>query len=131
MTDKPVILKQDRTAAEAARMMRDEHVGNVLVTNNGELYGIVTDRDLVVRCIANGENPEDMKLGQLCSKELRTVSPEAELREAIAIMSDSAIRRLPVVDGKKPVGIVTLGDLAVALDRDSVLGEISAAPPNH
>ena len=116
------------TASDAARRMRDEDVGNVLVTHDDALYGIVTDRDLVVRCMADGNNPAEMSLDQLCSKELVFLSPDSDAKEAVKLMRDKAIRRIPVVENKKPIGIVSLGDLAVRLDRDSALGAISDAP---
>jgi CBS domain-containing protein len=131
MSPKPLALTRDRTAAEAARLMRDSDVGDVLVTESGRLCGIVTDRDLVVRCIADGRDPETTTLDEICSKVLTTLSPDSELDEAIDMMRAKAVRRLPVVDGRRPVGIVSIGDLAVAFGRESLLGEISAAPPNR
>jgi CBS domain-containing protein len=131
MSPQPLALTLDQTAAEAARLMRASDVGDVLVTESGELCGIVTDRDLVVRCIADGRDPETTTLDQVCSKVLITLSPDSGLAEAIATMRAKAVRRLPVVDGKTPIGIVSIGDLALAMNPQSVLGEISAAPPNR
>ena len=131
MTPQPVALTLDQTAAEAARVMRDSDIGDVLVTESGELRGIVTDRDLVVRCIADGRNPEMTTLDEICSKTLITLTPDSPLHEAITMMRAQTVRRLPVVDGKVPIGIVSIGDLARGLDRESVTGRISAAPPNR
>jgi CBS domain-containing protein len=131
MSPQPLALTFDQTAADAARLMRDSDVGDVLVTESGELCGIVTDRDLVVRCIAEGRDPETTALDEICSTVLITLAPDSRLDDAIAIMCAKTVRRLPIVDGRTPIGIVSIGDLALAVDRESVLGKISAAPPNR
>ena len=131
MTRRLVMLEADRSALDAAQSMRDHDVGDVLVTEGGKLRGIVTDRDIVVRCVAENGDARSIELGTLCTGELVTVGEDATVGEAIKLMIDRAIRRLPVVAGGKPVGIVTLGDLAVEQDRESALGRISAAPPNR
>ena len=123
-------LDANASVLDAARCMRDADIGDVLVTDNGKLRGIVTDRDLVVRCMAE-QASSDAKIGQLCSTDLITISPDEEIDKAVKLMSDNAIRRLPVVDGERPVGILSLGDLAVDRDRQSALGSISAASPNQ
>ncbi|HEX7038432.1 MAG TPA: CBS domain-containing protein [Pseudomonadales bacterium] len=123
-------LDSNATVLEAARCMRDADIGDVLVTEGGKLRGIVTDRDLVVRCMAE-QASADAKLGQLCSGDLVTISPDEEIDRAVKLMSDHAIRRLPVVEGDRAVGILSLGDLAIERDRQSALGRISAASPNQ
>lgn len=123
-------LDSNATVVEAARCMRDEDIGDVLVTDDGRLRGIVTDRDLVVRCMAE-QASADAKIGELCTGDLVTISPDDEIDEAVRLMSDHAIRRLPVVEGDRAVGILSLGDLAIERDRKSVLGRISAASPNQ
>jgi CBS domain-containing protein len=129
MTSDPVVLEATATAADAARQMRERECGDVLVRrNDGSLCGIVTDRDLVLRCIADGRDPESQPLGDLCSSELATLEAEASVDDAVHLMQERAIRRLPIVDAGTPVGIVSLGDLAVARDPHSALGRISAAP---
>ncbi len=129
MSNEPMTLESDRPASEAARVMRIAGVGAVLVTKKGRLCGIVTDRDIVIRCIAESADP-NVALERICSQELTTISADADVDEAIRMMRENAIRRVPVVDGGRPLGIVSLGDVAVACDPDSTLGEISAAPPN-
>lgn len=131
MSETPVTLDKSSTVAQAARRMKDSHVGNVLVVDDAKLFGIVTDRDIVVRCTAEGKDPSSLKLADICSKDLMTVSPDQKVDEAISMMKARAIRRLPVVDDEKPIGIVSIGDLAMERDRESVLGEISAAPSNQ
>jgi CBS domain-containing protein len=130
MTPDPVSLAPDATAAEAARQMRDNDTGAILIADGGTLQGIVTDRDIVVRCVADRGDISSATLADACSPELVTVSPDTEIREAARIMADRAVRRLPVVEDGRPVGIVSLGDLAVEQDPESALGGISAASPD-
>jgi CBS domain-containing protein len=131
MSPNPITLPATATAVDAAKAMRDADVGDIVVLEDSRICGIVTDRDIVVRSVAVGRNPEQTKLGDICSRELTTVAPTDEVANAIALMKDKAIRRLPVVENDRAVGVLSLGDLAVERDRRSVLGEISAAPPNH
>jgi CBS domain-containing protein len=106
-------------------------VGTVIVLESDRICGIVTDRDLVVRGLAQGGDPAATTLGQICSRTLTTVAPSDAVGEAVRLMREKAIRRLPVVENGQVVGIVSIGDLARKLERKSALGEISAAPPNR
>lgn len=126
-----VKLEASASVLDAARRMRDSSIGDVLVTDNGKLCGIVTDRDLVVRCLAKAADPAATRLKEVCSAELVTLAPDDDFQDAVQLMNDHAVRRLPVVDGDNVVGIISLGDLSVAQDRESALGGISAAPPNQ
>jgi CBS domain-containing protein len=126
----PISMTPTTSVIEAARAMRDADIGSVIVHEHDRLYGIVTDRDLVVRALAEGVNCAGMILGDICSREPTALAPTDTVEEAVRLMRDKAIRRLPVVEDRTPVGIVSLGDLAVEQDPDSVLGNISAAPPN-
>jgi CBS domain-containing protein len=130
MSRNPTALQADDTVAQAARTMRDNNVGDVLVLENDSICGVVTDRDIVVRAIAEGRSPDDVTLGEICSRDLATLATTDTVDDAIRIMRENAIRRLPVLDGNTPVGIVSLGDLALERDPASVLGAVSAAPPN-
>jgi CBS domain-containing protein len=125
------VLDVDATVADAARQMRDRDIGDVLVCSGEQLRGIVTDRDLVVRCIAAGQDPGQTRLGSLCSQDLATVPAGASTDRAIKLMKEKAVRRIPVVEDGRAVGILSLGDLAENRDPRSSLGVISAAPPNH
>jgi CBS domain-containing protein len=130
MTTNLVTCPSSAPLKDAAGYMRDRDIGDVLVVDDGSVRGIVTDRDIVVRCVADGGDTRKAKVGDVCSSELTTVSSDASIEEAARIMRDNALRRLPVVDRGKPVGIVSLGDLAVQADPSSALGGISAARPN-
>jgi CBS domain-containing protein len=109
--------------------MRDQGIGDVLVEHDGSL-GIVTDRDIVTRAVAEGRDPQQVRVGDICTRDVETVSPDMSVDDVIRLMSDKAVRRVPVVEAGRPVGIVALGDLAVDRDRRSLLADISAAPPN-
>ncbi len=130
MTPNPTIYSATTSIADAARAMRDTNVGDVLVERDGALCGIVTDRDIVVRAVAEDRNPSDARLGDICSRELTTLAPTDDVEDAVRVMRDKALRRLPICDGDQPVGVVSLGDLAIERDPDSALAAISTAPPN-
>jgi CBS domain-containing protein len=122
----------DTPLSAAATMMRDRNIGDLLVEEDGRLVAIVTDRDIVVRGLAEGRDPGVLTVGDIASGPVECVETEAEVNEAARRMEQSAVRRLPVIDSTgRPVGIVTLGDLASAIDNGSTLGGISSAPPNH
>ena len=127
MTPDPVVLESTATVEQAAQCMRDEDVGDVLVHEDGELCGIVTDRDLVVRCVAEQDDPSVTTIGDLCSAELITVEVDASVEEAVLLMTRHSVRRVPVLEAGVVLGIVSLGDLAIARDPESALGRISAS----
>lgn len=131
MTKNPEILDARSTMLDAARVMRDKNIGDVLVRDSQGLCGIVTDRDLVVRGLAEGLDPSKTTLEDVCSEEIVQIDPDDSVEDAIRLMREKHVRRIPVTEGDEIVGVVTLGDLAVERDRESVLGEISAAPPNQ
>ena len=91
----------------------------------------MTDRDVVIRVIAEGRDPATTKVADVCSTDVATVSPETPIATALGLMRDKAIRRIPVVEDGQPVGIVSLGDLAERQDPKSALADISSAPPNN
>jgi CBS domain-containing protein len=131
MTPNPVTLPTGAAVIEAAQIMRDVNVGDVLVLDDhGTIHGVLTDRDVVVRAVAEGRDPAEITVGEICSKALVVLSAADGPEDAVRLMREQAVRRLPVVDAGKPVGIVSLGDLARGRDPRSVLADISAAPPN-
>lgn len=130
MSVDPVSLRSDAPIIDAAKVMRAADIGDVMVNDGRGICGIVTDRDVVVRAIAEGRDPANTPLSEICSRELATVSPETPIETAVDLMRQKAIRRLPVVEDGKPVGIVSIGDLAVDRDPKSALADISVAPPN-
>jgi len=131
MSRDPVVLLDSESCVKGAAAMRQHHTGDVLVSDgNGALLGIVTDRDIALRCVADGRDPAITTLRMVCSTEPVTLEPSASVEDAIRLMGDKHVRRIPITEDGKPVGIVSLGDLAEARDEDSVLGQISAASPN-
>ena len=130
MTRHPKTLSDSAPVRAAAQAMKEAGVGAVIVEKNGKLCGIVTDRDIVVRCLAEGANCDETPVGAICSSELITLSPRDSIDKAISLMRDKAVRRIPVVENGRAVGILSLGDLALTRDPKSALGGISAAPPN-
>jgi CBS domain-containing protein len=129
MTPDPVGVFYDQTIAEAARVMRDGGVGAALVVNGESLSGVVTDRDLVIRGLAEGAGP-DSPVGPLCSEKLVGVEASAALADADRLMREHAVRRLPVIDSGQIVGIVSIGDLAASADPGSPLAAVSNARAN-
>lgn len=131
MTTDLVSCPTTATIGDAAKLMRDHDIGDVLVTSDaGQLAGIVTDRDLVVRCLADGAS-STATLDQVCSSDVTTLPTDASVDDAVQIMREHSLRRVPVVDAGKAVGIVSLGDLAIEREPNSALGDISAAGPNN
>lgn len=132
MTADVTTCPQDATIEDAARLMRQEDIGDVLVTDDeGRLTGIVTDRDIVVRALAEGRSPSETPVQEVASSDVVTLEPKDAVERAVQVMRDGAMRRVPVVEDGRPVGIVSIGDLAVELDPDSALADISAAEPNQ
>lgn len=131
MTKDPVTLDVSASVADAARAMRDQDIGDVLITQGDQLYGILTDRDVAVRCVAEGMDPQGTPVKDCCTTDVAMLSPNDSVGDAIKTIREKAIRRLPIVEHEKPVGIVSLGDLALERDRESALADVSAAPPSQ
>lgn len=112
MTPDPVTVAAASTAVEAARAMRDEGVDDVIVVEGSAICGILTDRDITVRGVALGRDPGQLRARDLCSRSVATLDPTQTVDEAVRLMREEAVRRLPVVDDGRPVGIVSLADLA-------------------
>ena|SRR5688572_7933578 len=129
MTPNPICLSSDASIVDAAREMKMNDIGDVIVMDDGKIRGIVTDRDIVVRAVAEGD-PSGKKLSEICSDQLICVKATDPIDNAVKLMREHAVRRLPVVENDKPIGIVSLGDLAIERDQRSCLGEISRAPAN-
>ena len=130
MTPNPVSMPGTASVHEAARAMRDADIGDVIVIEHNQVCGIITDRDIAVRVVAEAKDPATTALADICSHSLLTVKSTDSVEHAVRLMRTHTVRRLPVAEEGKAVGIVSLGDLAVERDPDSVLGEISAAPPD-
>lgn len=131
MTTRLVTMNGTDTLSTAAREMRDAAIGDVIVTNGEEVTGIVTDRDIAVRAVAQQLDPGSAVLNQIQTRDLITVTQHDDAVAAADLMRTYAVRRLPVIEDGRLVGVVSLGDLAVEREPDSVLADISADDPNN
>jgi len=126
MTAHPLMVPETASILEAARAMADANVGSVLVVDSDKaLFGLVTDRDIVTRAVVTARRLDATTLGEMCTEEVATVSPSDSVIAALEVMRENAVRRLPVVLGDKPVGIMSLGDVAVR-SADPVARELQA-----
>ena len=131
MTRNPETIELSEPVAEAARRMRDADSGDVIVLDNGRVVGIITDRDIAVRVVAENKD-SSTTVGEACTgTDLQTVGPDTTLDQAVQLMRSKAVRRLPVVENDQAVGIISLGDIAIEQDEDSALADISAATPDE
>jgi CBS domain-containing protein len=115
---------------EAAVAMRDADTGAIIVTDEGRFAGLVTDRDIVVRGLADGKGP-DTPVDEVATSDVKTITPDQTVDDALAIVRDENVRRVPVVEDGRAVGIVSIGDLAENRDLGSELTDISTAPANN
>jgi len=124
MTPNPSSIEATQTVADAARLMRDEDVGMTPVVDGGRLVGSLTDRDIAIRVVAEGRDPQSTSVQEIASTGLVTLDPEQDLDEAIRLMSEHQVRRLPVVeDDGRLVGVVAQADIAREGD-DSETGQM-------
>lgn len=131
MTPQPQTVDAGDPVSKVAEVMRDHDVGAVLVVQGQKVNGIVTDRDIAIRAIGNRKDPWNTRVDEIASDVVVTLSPDDSVERAIEVMRERGVRRLPVVEGSQPVGIVSLGDLALERDPTSVLADISSAPANR
>ncbi|ADU08813.1 CBS domain-containing protein [Micromonospora aurantiaca] len=131
MTTRLVTMDGNDTLIAAAQEMRDSAIGDVVVTDGDNVVGIVTDRDIAVRGVAENMDPTATRLNQITSKDVVTVSQNDDAVAAADLMRTYAVRRLPVVDDGRLVGLISMGDLAVEREPQSVLADISADDPNN
>jgi CBS domain-containing protein len=131
MTTNPRTVNVDDPVLQAAQVMRDNDIGDVIVVEDGQVTGIVTDRDIAVRAVADGRDPESTAVREIATTGVQAIEPDASVDDALRMMREHDIRRLPVVKNGRPVGIVSLGDLAVEREPDSTLADISAAAPDQ
>ncbi len=130
MTAGVVAVRPDASVVEAAQLMRAQNIGDVVVADGQEVVGVLTDRDIAVRTVADGADPMGVSVGSVCTPDPLTLAPDDPVSAAVALMREHAIRRVPVVEGGLPVGLVSLGDLAEARDPGSALADISRAEPD-
>jgi len=132
MTPDPQTVDAKQPVQELAKRMRDSDIGAVIILDQGEVVGIATDRDIAIRVVAEGKDAASTPSSEACSSgDLATLSPDASIDDAVKIMRTKAVRRLPVIQGGKAIGIVSLGDLSLEKDPNSALADISRKPGNR
>ncbi|GAA3749053.1 CBS domain-containing protein [Plantactinospora mayteni] len=131
MTTRLVTMDGGDTLTAAAQEMRDSAIGDVIVTNGDDVIGIVTDRDITVRGVAEQLNPSSATLSEILTQDVITVTQYDDAVAAADLMRTYGVRRLPVVEEGRLIGLVSLGDLAVEREPQSVLADISADEPNN
>lgn len=131
MTDRLIVVGQQEPIASAARLMKRHNLGALPVCDDdGRLRGLITDRDIVIRCVAADMDPADTKIREIMSRGITTCAAGEDVDDVVRTMGAEQVRRLPVVDGGKLVGMVSLGDLTrsvrYSMEAAQALGEISA-----
>ena len=130
MSAAPVCMAPGESVSAAARAMKQQEIGTVLVLTDGRPSGLVTDRDITVRVLAEDRDPRTTAIGDICGSELVVLGPDDDLAQASRLVRDHAVRRIPVLQDGTPVGVVVVGDLALESGATSVLSGMSSAPPN-
>lgn len=130
MTPGVVSVRPDASLVEAAQLMRAQDIGDVLVTGGDDIIGVLTDRDIALRAVADGADPLTVSAQAVCTPNPVVVSPDDAVSAAVELMRDHAVRRLPVVEDGHAVGMVSLGDLAISENPESALADISRAAPD-
>jgi len=131
MTPDPRTVEPSATVTDAARAMAQADIGAVLVVEGGRVTGIVTDRDIVVRAVAEGRDPNSTSVTDVCTTDPATLGVDQSVEDAIRLVRQENVRRIPIVDdGGRPAGVVSIGDLAIERDPGSALADISSEPPD-
>jgi len=113
MTGDPLSIGASASVVEAARLMREQHINSLPVTEDERLVGMITDRDIPTRVVAESAVPETTSVGDVCSRDLISVEPNNDLEEALQLMARHQVRRLPVVENGRLVGMVAQADIAL------------------
>lgn len=132
MTENPVTIDLESTAKDAAKIMKEESLGTVLVAEGARLEGIVTDRQIAIKVVATEKDPKKTKVSEFMTKDPITVSPDTDIEEVSRIIGDNGIRRVPVVQGERLVGIISAADIAdhardCNICIDNILNEVAKA----
>jgi CBS domain-containing protein len=120
MTPGPETIQADRPVAEAAKLMKQADAGMIPVMEDGNLLGTVTDRDIALRVVAEGKDPQSTPVREIASTDIVTVEPDRDLAEALQLMAKHQVRRLPVVEGGRLVGVLAQADVALQGDEQEV-----------
>ena len=126
MTEKPHSIDASASVVEAARLMRDENIGSLPITDDGKLAGMITDRDITTTVVADGADPKATSVGDIGRQDSISVEPDKDLEEALQLMARHQVRRLPVVENGELAGIVTQADIALG-ENEEMTGELVEA----
>jgi len=126
MTENPRSIGASASVVEAARLMREEHIGSLPITEGEQLVGMITDRDIAMRVVAEAADPKMTMVGDVYSRDLISVEPDKDLAEALRLMARHQVRRLPVVESGRLVGIVAQADIALR-ENEKKTGELVEA----
>jgi CBS domain-containing protein len=126
MTVDPRSIGASEPVVDAARLMREQHVGSLPVTDNEKLVGMITDRDITTRVVAEAADPKTISVGDVYSRDLISVEPDQDLDEALRLMARHQVRRLPVIENGSLVGIVAQADIALR-ENETKTGELVEA----
>ena len=128
MTERVISVGQDEPVTAAARLLKRHNIGALPVCDSsGRLRGLVTDRDIVLRCVAMGEDPQTTRTGEIMSRGILTAEPDDSVDRAVRVMAQDQVRRLPVLDNGRLVGMVSLCDMARNRDCDMEAAEALTA----
>jgi CBS domain-containing protein len=130
MSSAPVCLAATESVSAAARAMKDHGIGTVLVLTGGRLGGLLTDRDIAIRVLAENRDPATTQVGEICSTELVMLGPDDDVAESARLIRERAVRRIPIVQDGTPLGVVSIGDLALGAGERSALSGVCAARPS-
>ena len=130
MSPAPICMTPGESVSAAAKAMKQHGIGTVLVLADGRLSGLVTDRDITVRVLAENRDPRATRIGDICSSELVVLGPDDDVDEATQLIRERAVRRIPVLEDGIPVGVVSIGDLALEKDATSAFPASHRPAPN-
>lgn len=131
MTAVPETIESDAPIRDAAEIMARADIGSVIVVEGGLNKGIVTDRDIAIRLVGEGGDPVTTTVAHVMTPFPASIEPTASVHEAVQVMREHDIRRLPVVEDGRPVGMIALADLSWSPEAQALLADISSAPPNN
>ena len=126
MSEDPRSIGASAAVVEAARLMREADIGSLPITDDENLVGMITDRDITMRVVAEAADPQRTPVGDVCSRDLISVAPESDLEEALQLMARHQVRRLPVVENGRLVGIVAQADIALSENEKKTGGLVVA-----
>ncbi len=126
MTEDPRSIDASASVVEAAQLMREQHIGSLPITDDDQLVGMITDRDITTRVVAEAADPQMTSVGEVYSRDLISVEPDKDLAEALQLMARHQVRRLPVVEDGRLVGIVAQADIALR-ENETKTGELVEA----